>query len=140
MDKSGKNHGAEPNRRLARAGVPRAKTEDCITAIKAPLRRRILRLLHEANEARSPIEVAKAFRLPVSHISYHVKALKECGTVALADARAKQGAIEHFYASTVSDNNLIVELLEDTRADDENAVRKRRYRHEATAGSNPPSV
>ena len=82
-----------------------------------------MRLLHEVDEARSPIEVAKAFRLPVSHVSYHVKVLKECGAVALTDTRAKRGAIEHFYASTVGDNNLIVELLEDTRADDEKAAR-----------------
>ena len=123
MDKFGESEGADPNRRLPRAGIPRAKTGDCITAISSPRRRRILRLLHEVDEARSPIEIAKAFGLHVGHVSYHVKVLKECGAVALTDTRPKRGAIEHFYASTVGDNSLIVKLLEDTRADDESAAR-----------------
>jgi DNA-binding transcriptional ArsR family regulator len=123
MDKPGKSNGAEPNRSLDRAGVPGATTEDCITAINAPLRRRILRLLHEVNEARSPAEVSRAFRLPVSAVSYHVRVLKECGTIALTDIRPKRGSIEHFYASTVGDNRLIFELLEETRSDDEKAAR-----------------
>lgn len=126
MNQSGKSDVVEPKRSLDRAGLPRATAEACITAIKAPLRRRILRLLHEVDEARSPVEVAKAFRLPVGHVSYHVKVLNQCGVVVLTDTRAKRGAIEHFYASTVGDNSLIVELLEDTRVDDENAAHKRR--------------
>jgi DNA-binding transcriptional ArsR family regulator len=119
MDKSGKSDGTEPNRSLDRAGVPGATAEDCITAINTPVRRRILRLLHEVNEARSPAEVSRAFRLPVSYVSYHVKVLKECGTVVLTDTRPKRGSIEHFYASTIGDYSLVVELLEETRSDDE---------------------
>lgn len=123
MDKPGKSNGAGPNRSLDRAGIPGATAEDCITAINTPVRRRILRLLHEANEARSPAEISKAFRIPISYVSYHVKVLKECGTVVLTDTRPKRGSIEHFYASTISDNSLIVELLEETRSDDEKAAR-----------------
>jgi DNA-binding transcriptional ArsR family regulator len=99
--------------------VPYASAEDCIKAISAPQRRSILRALHAAGEARSPSELSKAFEISVGHVSYHVKVLKECGVLALTDAQPRRGAVEHFYASTVADNDLIVKLLEATRADDE---------------------
>lgn len=113
------NRAQEPNRTLAKAGIPHAKAEDCIKAISAPRRRRILRTLHDVGEARSPNELAEAFENSVGHVSYHVKVLKECGALALTDTQQKRGAVEHFYASTVMDNELVVKLLEATRADDE---------------------
>jgi DNA-binding transcriptional ArsR family regulator len=117
---TGKNReGREPNRTLAQVEIPHAKAEDYIKAISAPQRRRILRTLHEAGEARSPNELAKAFELSVGNVSYHVKVLNECGALSLTDTQQKRGAVEHFYASTVMNNELIVKLLEATRADDE---------------------
>jgi DNA-binding transcriptional ArsR family regulator len=109
----------EPNRALAQTGVPSAGATDCIKAIGAPQRRRILRILQEAGEARSPNEIAKSFGVPVGFISYHVKVLKECGVLALTDTQQKRGAVEHFYASTVMDSELVVKILEATKADDE---------------------
>jgi DNA-binding transcriptional ArsR family regulator len=117
------NGAAEPNRTLGRARVPNARAEDCIKAMNAPQRRRILRTLHKAGEARSPNELAKAFKISVGHISYHVKILRECRTVALTDTQQRRGAVEHFYASTVRDNDLIVKCLEATRSGDEKAAR-----------------
>lgn len=109
----------EPNRTLPpdRAAVPGAG--DVVKAIAAPLRRRILRMLHEADEARSPNEMAMSFALEVGHVSYHAKVLRECGLIALTDACPKRGAIEHFYASTVADHELVVKFLEATHAEDE---------------------
>lgn len=109
----------EPHRTLAGVRVPHVKAGDCIKAISAPRRRRILRTLHDVGEARSPNELAEAFENSVGHVSYHVKVLKECGALALTDTQQKRGAVEHFYASTVMDNELVVKLLEATRADDE---------------------
>jgi DNA-binding transcriptional ArsR family regulator len=117
---TGKSKGGRaPNRALARARIPQAKAADCLKATNSPQRRRILRILHAAGEARSPNEIAKAFGVPVGYVSYHVRVLKECGALALTDTQPKRGAIEHFYASTVMDNGLVVGLLEATRADDE---------------------
>lgn len=110
-------NGAEPNRRLARA--PRPNVADCIKAISSPQRRRILRALHDAGEARSPNELSKAFEVSVGHVSYHVKVLKECDALALTDTQPRRGAVEHYYASTLMENELVVKLLEATRADDE---------------------
>lgn len=110
---------SEPNRTLAQTGVPSAAATDCIKAIGAPQRRRILRVLQDAGEARSPNEIAEVFGVPVGYVSYHVKVLKECSALALTDTQPKRGAVEHFYASTVMDNELVVKILEATRADDD---------------------
>jgi DNA-binding transcriptional ArsR family regulator len=107
----------EPNRTLARTGTP-VKATDRIRAIGAPQRRRILRALHEAGEARSPNELSKAVGSSLGHVSYHVRVLTACGVVALTDTRPRRGAVEHFYASTVIDDELVIKLLGDTRAED----------------------
>lgn len=117
---AGKDKGSrEPNRALAQIGVAHLNAEDCIKAISAPQRRRILRALHDAGEARSPNELSKAFDISVGHVSYHVKVLKECGALALTDTQPRRGAVEHFYASTVINNEPVVKLLKATKADDE---------------------
>jgi len=113
------NEAREPKRTLSQAGVPSARAADCIKVLDAPQRRRILRILQEVGEARSSAEIAKAFGVPVGHISYHVKVLRGCGVLALTDTQRKRGAVEHFYASTVMDNQLVVKFLDATRADDE---------------------
>jgi DNA-binding transcriptional ArsR family regulator len=108
----------KPNRTLAQAGTPCVKATDRIRAIGAIQRRRILRTLHKAGEARSPNELSKAVHTSLSHVSYHVRVLTECGVVALTDTRPRRGAVEHFYASTVIRDELVIKLLEDTRAED----------------------
>jgi DNA-binding transcriptional ArsR family regulator len=113
-----------PNRTLGQTRIPKARAEDCIKAMSAPQRRRILRTLHKAGEARSPNELAEAFKISVGHVSYHVKILRECRMVALTDTQPQRGAVEHFYASTVRDNDLIAKCLKATRSDDEKAARK----------------
>lgn len=109
----------QPNRLLTRAAIPQATATACIRAANSPQRRRILRILHDAGEARSPNELAAAFGITLGHVSYHVKVLRECGALALTDTQQKRGAVEHFYASTVANNELVVKLLEATREDDE---------------------
>jgi DNA-binding transcriptional ArsR family regulator len=113
------NEALEPNRALGSSAIQTAKGTDCIKALHAPQRRRILRLLQDAGEARSPSEMAKVFGLPIGNVGYHVDVLEKCGALALTDTHRKRGATEHFYASTVTDNELVVGLLEATREDDE---------------------
>lgn len=122
MPESG-NSQNNPNRTLPPdlAVIPDAR--DVVKAIAAPLRRRMLRALHEADEARSPNEMAMSFALAVGHVSYHAKVLRECGVIALTDTRPRRGAIEHFYASTVTDHELVVKVLEATHAEDEQGAR-----------------
>ncbi len=110
-----------PNRALASVAVPEARVADFIKATISPQRRRILRTLHEVGEARSPNEIAVDSGVPIGRVSYHVKVLESCGAVALTDTRQRRGAVEHFYASTVKDNKLIVGLLEATKKGDDEA-------------------
>jgi predicted transcriptional regulator len=114
-----KGRAQEPNRQLAQVGIPTPTAADCIKAISAPQRRHLLRALHDAGEARSPNELAEALGLMLGNVSYHVKALSKCGVVAMTDAQPRRGAVEHFYASTVMNNELVVRFLEATRANDD---------------------
>jgi DNA-binding transcriptional ArsR family regulator len=86
--------------------------------IGAPQRRRILRALHAAGEARSPNELSGGGDTSLGHVTYHVKVLTECGLLALTGTQKRRGATEHFYASTVGDDELVTTLLEITRAED----------------------
>jgi DNA-binding transcriptional ArsR family regulator len=107
-----------PNRAPVRTQTLRVKATDRIRAIGAPKRRQILRTLHKAGEARSPNELSRAVNTSLGHVSYHVRVLSECGLVVLTDTRPRRGAVEHFYASTVIHDELVIKLLEDTRAED----------------------
>jgi DNA-binding transcriptional ArsR family regulator len=89
-----------------------------LEALNHPLRRRILRTLHEAGEARSPGELGRDFRLPVSNVSYHVKVLREKDAVALTDLRPARGSVEHFYVSLVAANEMAIQLLDSTEEED----------------------
>jgi DNA-binding transcriptional ArsR family regulator len=108
-----------PNRRLRGGKPPHPSVTESVKAIGSPHRRRLLRILHVAGEARSPNEMSEALGVPVSHISYHVKVLKSCRVIALTDTQPRRGAVEHFYASTIADNPLMGSLLEATQAEDE---------------------
>jgi DNA-binding transcriptional ArsR family regulator len=111
--------GSQPDRRLApEQKAPSPTPRDCIRAIGHPDRRRVLRILHEAGEARSPNEISDAIGTPLGHVSYHIKVLKDCGAVVLTDTQPRRGAIEHYYVSTTVRNELVTKLLEATRAED----------------------
>jgi len=112
------NEAPKPNRTLAQAGTPRVKATDCIRAIGAPQRRRILRALHAAGEAQSPNELSKGGDTSLGHVTYHVKVLTECGLLALTGTQPRRGAVEHFYASTVIHDELVIKLLDITRTED----------------------
>jgi DNA-binding transcriptional ArsR family regulator len=113
----------EPNRTLPGEHTIGVKPAKVLRATVAPLRRRILRELHEVGEARSPAEVASAMHMRVTSIAYHIKVLSECGVITLTDARPSRGAIEHFYASTVTADDLALKILRTTRTEDEDGSR-----------------
>lgn len=96
-------------------------SQELLRAVAHPLRRQILRTLHDVGEARSPAELREVYGLPVSHVSYHVKVLRECGAVALTDTRPVRGALEHFYASTVAENESVIAILTSTAEEDKDS-------------------
>lgn len=99
-------------------GERHVKSHQLLKALSHPLRRRILRTLHEGDEARSPIQFSKALRVPVSNVSYHVRVLRDTGAIALTATRPIRGSSEHFYASTVAADALALQLLESTAEED----------------------
>lgn len=71
-------------------------TDDTLTALNHPLRRRILRALDGRPET-SPAELAETLAMPLGTVAYHVKILARCGTLELVRTRPVRGAVQHFY-------------------------------------------
>jgi DNA-binding transcriptional ArsR family regulator len=92
-----------------------------ISAIGAPLRRRILRLLRDLDEPRSPSEISRELGLPLGTGAYHVRVLERIGTVEKTDEQQVRGAVESLFVSTIEDDPPIEALLEETREADEEA-------------------
>lgn len=109
----------EPGRSSRRPPTPAPVARDCLEAVSHPDRRRVLRVLHGAEEPRSPSEISEALGVTLSGVSHHVRTLRQFGMVALTDTRPRQGSTERFYVSTVAGSALIGAILEATRAEDE---------------------
>lgn len=85
-------------------------------------RRRILRLLGEHDEPRSPVQLAREMEMPLSMVSYHVRVLRAFCAVKQEREEMVRGAVEHFYVSTVDGHAPIQALLRETREADEAAA------------------
>jgi DNA-binding transcriptional ArsR family regulator len=94
---------------------------EMIGAIGHPLRRRILRLLRDLDEPRSPSEVSRELGEPLGTGAYHVRVLERTGAVEKTDEQQVRGAVESFFVSTIEDDPPIEALLEETREADEEA-------------------
>jgi DNA-binding transcriptional ArsR family regulator len=110
--------------RKARASRRRKKPNgrrrvNLIVAIAHPLRRRILRVLHDWGEPASPAQIARQLDLPVGTVAYHAKVLWRLSAVEPAGEQHVRGSVEHFYDSTIDDDPPIETLLEETREVDD---------------------
>jgi DNA-binding transcriptional ArsR family regulator len=114
--KSDDRSGRRGRKRGQPGGQDRA---ELIRAIDHPVRRSVLRALADSDEARSPIQMARAFGLPLGMVAYHTNVLLECGGIELVDERTARGAVEHLYETTIEDDPPIETLLEETREIDE---------------------
>ncbi|MBS1679432.1 MAG: winged helix-turn-helix transcriptional regulator [Actinobacteria bacterium] len=80
--------------------VVETKKESALgAAISHPLRARALTIL--ADRVASSVEIARELPADLSHVSYHVRALKEQGLIEEVGSRPVRGAIERFYRATV---------------------------------------
>jgi DNA-binding transcriptional ArsR family regulator len=68
-----------------------------VKALAHPLRIEILRILEDQTAA--PKHLAKTLGVPVTNISYHVKALAELGLIELDELTHVRGAVQHTYRS-----------------------------------------
>lgn len=92
---------------------------DLISAIDHPVRRRILRRLHDCRKPRSPSRLGRELDEHLGTAAYHVRVLESFGAVEQTGEQQVRGAIERFYASTIEDDPPIETLLEETREADE---------------------
>lgn len=68
-------------------------------AISHPLRARALTIL--ADRVASSVEIARELGVELSHVSYHVRALREHGLIEEVRSRPVRGSVEHFYRANV---------------------------------------
>ena len=121
-DEGGESKGGKSNRRKRPARKKRgasARRGQILVALAHPERRRILRVLLDCGERRSPAEVARELECPSGRIAYHVRVLLRLGAVELVGKGQVRGAVEHFYETTIEDDPPVEALLEETRAEDE---------------------
>ncbi len=93
-------------------------TPALIYALNHPARRQILRQLGEQGVERSPSEMASGASLSLSGLSFHARVLCELQVTRCTSTHPVRGALEHFYASNVSDNELVATILSETEGDD----------------------
>ena len=67
-----------------------------IKALGHPLRMRLLTFVTERGEA-SPVEMARAFDVPLATVSHHTRVLRDLGYFELSRTQQRRGAVEHYY-------------------------------------------
>jgi DNA-binding transcriptional ArsR family regulator len=96
----------------------REMTPALIHALNHPARRQILRQLSERGAEKSPSEMAEPAAFSLSGISFHARVLCELRVTRCTRTQPVRGAIEHFYASNVCDNELVSAILVETENED----------------------
>jgi DNA-binding transcriptional ArsR family regulator len=85
------------------AGPDRTDNHALLAALCHPLRRRILRAMPEDGEAEpvSPRDLAASLDESLTHLSYHVRVLANCGAAKLIRTKRVRGGTQHFYCRSV---------------------------------------
>jgi DNA-binding transcriptional ArsR family regulator len=96
----------------------REMTPALIYALNHPVRRQILRLLSEPGGEASPSEMCQSVSVGLSAFSFHALVLSELGVTRGTRTQQVRGALEHFYVSNVSGNELVEAILLETEVDD----------------------
>jgi DNA-binding transcriptional ArsR family regulator len=74
-----------------------------LIALRHPLRRDILREMHDGGGRISPREISDRLKEPLSNVSYHIRVLAECGVATLVDTAPVRGSMQHFYSSSITE-------------------------------------
>jgi DNA-binding transcriptional ArsR family regulator len=67
-----------------------------LKALGHPLRMRLLTFVTESGEA-SPVEMSRAFDVPLATVSHHTRVLRDLGYIELSRTEQRRGAVEHYY-------------------------------------------
>jgi DNA-binding transcriptional ArsR family regulator len=77
--------------------MEREPVDSRLTALRHPLRQRILKQLSAVGSSSSPKRISDMLGAPLSNVSYHVRILAKCEALELVDTRPVRGSMEHFY-------------------------------------------
>ncbi len=78
----------------------RSEDSALLSALRHPLRRKILRVM-EHEEPISPRQLSIKLEHPLSNVSYHVRVLAEASAVALVFTEPVRGSVQHFYRTAI---------------------------------------
>jgi predicted transcriptional regulator len=103
----------EPNRQLP-DGIERPSTGVVLQVLQQERRRQILRVIHDAGEARSQKEVLEALKgAYVTNVSKHFNVMVGAGVLVCTGVRrGRRGNPERFYDSTVKADPFVMRYLE----------------------------
>jgi len=93
------------------------ENDDRVAAILSPLRRQILRHLHQAPD--SATGLARKMALPRQKLNYHLRDLERTGFLKLAEKRQRRGCVERTLRPTAQAYLISSEVLGDLAADPE---------------------
>jgi hypothetical protein len=121
-DAQGAPRGPMPGRKQDRRRLPLELTGLLDRKVEQGLdhvvRRRILRVMHSSNAAVSSAKLCNQggplSEVPLSTVAYHMKALLKYNMVRENGTKARRGAMEHFYASEVATDPLVLSVLAQT--------------------------
>lgn len=115
------------NRKRGKKKLPEPDTAEVVEALNHPLRRKILRAIHgNENEPISPVTLSKELGEDLSSVSYHVTVLLQKKSLTQVGTRQRRGAMEHFYISTITKDEVAEIVLRQTKDKDEGGSSKRR--------------
>ncbi|MGD9734154.1 MAG: helix-turn-helix domain-containing protein [Solirubrobacterales bacterium] len=100
---------------------PNARIQE---ALGNPVRRGVLRALHQHEPPCSAGDVSVADSLKsesISTIKYHLKVLQECGVAAQSGELVTTSGYQPLYVSRVADDDLVLSVLGEMRAEDDEA-------------------
>ncbi len=80
------------------ASAPPEIDDRQVKALAHPLRQRILAIL--GRRVASPREIAEELGAKLGDVGYHVRMLREYGTIELVRTEQRRGAIKHYYRAT----------------------------------------
>lgn len=80
------------------ASAPAEIDDRQVKALAHPLRQRILEILNR--RVASPREIAEELGAKLGDVGYHVRMLRDYGTIELVRTEQRRGAIKHYYRAT----------------------------------------
>lgn len=101
------------------APLQRSDDNGLLSALRHPLRRRILREMADG-KAISPRELSDRLGQSLSNVSYHVRVLAGSGAITPVMTKPARGSLQHFYRTAV-DAPWARQMLEQAESDGDGA-------------------